>query len=194
MPGMKGSTPPEAERFLARSWSASWAAATSAACFFLLAPFSAHAQVVISEILYDPAGADQGNEWVELYNAGAAPVDLTKWTFSDGATSKTTGNLVHHAFSASPASGAIGGMMLAPQSYAVLADNAAAVAAAFPGLAQLIDTTMTLPNPSGGASATLVLFDDAGGAENTVAYEGGAADGNGASLQLQSDGSWLAAP
>ncbi|KPJ61685.1 MAG: hypothetical protein AMJ46_01045 [Latescibacteria bacterium DG_63] len=37
---------------------------------------SAHGGLVINEVLYDPAGSDEGLEFVELYNAGQAPVSL----------------------------------------------------------------------------------------------------------------------
>jgi hypothetical protein len=54
-------------------------AATAAAT----TPSPTGARVVLSEVMYDPgAGA---SEWVELYNAGDAPVDLTGWILSDGA-------------------------------------------------------------------------------------------------------------
>ena len=42
--------------------------------------------VVINEFVPDPAGADGGYEWVELYNDGGAPVDLTDWTLQKGTT------------------------------------------------------------------------------------------------------------
>ncbi len=35
--------------------------------------------VVINEVLYDPAGADTGYEWVEIYNAGEQAVNLSGW-------------------------------------------------------------------------------------------------------------------
>lgn len=38
--------------------------------------------VKINEILYNPLGADEGNEWVELYNYGESAVDLSGWTIS----------------------------------------------------------------------------------------------------------------
>lgn len=53
--------------------------------------------VVINEVLYDAVGADQGHEWIELYNAGNETTNLSGWrieragtqfasvfTFSDG--------------------------------------------------------------------------------------------------------------
>lgn len=38
--------------------------------------------IKINEILYNPLGADEGNEWVELYNDGESAVDLSGWTIS----------------------------------------------------------------------------------------------------------------
>ncbi len=51
----------------------------------------AHAQVIISEIMYNPQGTDLdttvtpniSREWVELYNTGTSAVDLTGWQFGD---------------------------------------------------------------------------------------------------------------
>jgi len=45
-------------------------------------------RVLINEVMYDPDGAtsDSDGEWVELYNAGAVPVDLGGWTLSDSAS------------------------------------------------------------------------------------------------------------
>jgi hypothetical protein len=52
---------------------------------------AARAEVIISEIMYDPAGTDNDitvtpqvhREWVELYNTGASAVDLSGWQFGD---------------------------------------------------------------------------------------------------------------
>ncbi|MEK6700984.1 MAG: lamin tail domain-containing protein [Planctomycetota bacterium] len=45
---------------------------------------AAHGQelgpVVITEIMYNPPGTDEGQEWVEIYNPTAAPVDLSRWS------------------------------------------------------------------------------------------------------------------
>jgi hypothetical protein len=43
----------------------------------------AAAEVIISEIMYNPTGTETGREWVELYNNGAAAVDLSGWQFGD---------------------------------------------------------------------------------------------------------------
>jgi hypothetical protein len=39
--------------------------------------------VVISEVLYDPAGDDPGREWVEIYNPTSEAVDLSGWRLGD---------------------------------------------------------------------------------------------------------------
>ncbi len=44
------------------------------------------ADVVINEVMYDFTGADSGHEWVEIYNNGAASVDLTDWKFYEAST------------------------------------------------------------------------------------------------------------
>jgi hypothetical protein len=57
--------------------------------FFATAfPFSASAQVVFSEIMYDlpDPGGDSGREWFEIYNNSAIPIDMTGWTFFENDT------------------------------------------------------------------------------------------------------------
>jgi len=55
---------------------------------FLLAVFwstNAFSQIVLSEIMFNPPGNDQYNEYVEIYNLSKQDsVDLTKWLLSDG--------------------------------------------------------------------------------------------------------------
>jgi len=51
------------------------------------------AGLVISEVLYDPPGADNGREWVELYNAGGVPIDLAAWSLGYGGADYGSGTL-----------------------------------------------------------------------------------------------------
>ncbi len=44
---------------------------------------------VISEVMYDPAGTESAEEWVEIYNPTAAAIDLTGWSLADNAGSWT---------------------------------------------------------------------------------------------------------
>lgn len=54
----------------------------------VLAAASARGQILINEVLFypDPASADfvSSHAWLELYNAGSDPVDLTGWSVSNG--------------------------------------------------------------------------------------------------------------
>lgn len=47
----------------------------------------ARAHVVINEVLANPRGAEPAQEWVELFNDGAAPVDLAGFSLQDAAGS-----------------------------------------------------------------------------------------------------------
>ncbi len=39
--------------------------------------------LLISEVLYDPLGAEPDEEWIELYNSASSPIEMTDWTISD---------------------------------------------------------------------------------------------------------------
>lgn len=47
-------------------------------------------QIVISEVFYDAAGADNGFEWVELWNAGSQAVDLAGFSLGSGGSRYTS--------------------------------------------------------------------------------------------------------
>jgi hypothetical protein len=49
-----------------------------------LAAASVHAQVVVNEIMYNPASHDAREEWVELLNTSSTNVNLSGWTISGG--------------------------------------------------------------------------------------------------------------
>jgi hypothetical protein len=40
--------------------------------------------VIITEVLYDVSGDDDGYEWVEIYNRGGSPVDLSTYSLGNG--------------------------------------------------------------------------------------------------------------
>ena len=40
--------------------------------------------VVLNELMYNPAGADESLEWVELHNQMAVDMDLSDWRLDDG--------------------------------------------------------------------------------------------------------------
>lgn len=63
------------------------------ACMLAAEPIGA--QVLITEIMYDPV-SDRGSEYVELHNAGIATVSLRNWKIVD-ATGKTQATLARSA-------------------------------------------------------------------------------------------------
>lgn len=77
--------------------------------FFILGTVHAHA-LVISEVLSNPTGTDNGREWVELYNNATDPIDISSFSLSV----EQTGNAV----SLTPLQG---GTILAPGQYAIIA-------------------------------------------------------------------------
>jgi len=47
--------------------------------------------LLLSEVLYDVSGADNGYEWVKLYNGTAEDIDLNGWSLGYGGTDYTSG-------------------------------------------------------------------------------------------------------
>ncbi len=45
------------------------------------------AEIVINEVCYDPIGADDGYEWIELFNNGASEINLIGWKIYTGGAS-----------------------------------------------------------------------------------------------------------
>ncbi len=132
--------------------------------------------VVINEIQYhhaprsvegDPV-TDVPEEWIELYNRGAEPVDLGGWAFSDAVT---------YTFPS--------GTILAPGGYLVVAGDAGALQEAHPDIPVIGDLVGHLDN--GGDH--VVLLDARGNPADEVRYyDGGrwpeSADGGGSTLEL----------
>ena len=127
--------------------------------------------LVISEIMYDAQGADSGQEWIEIYNGGAEPVEVLTgnasqaWRFWDGANHLL--NLVN------------GTSTIASQEHFIIASDANQFLTAHPGFtATVFDTVMNLPN----SSSTIALSFDGGQSQNiSVNYDsawGAAGDGN----------------
>ena len=67
----------------------------------LALPSAVRASIIISEIMYNAAGADKDSaavppfdrEWVEIYNTGTNAVDLTGWQFGSASTGQWTSPL-----------------------------------------------------------------------------------------------------
>ena len=101
--------------------------------------FAASGDIVITEIMYNPASSDSGSEWVEIYNSGNSDVVITEgsgnnsWRFNDG--SNHTLSLIQ------------GSLTIAPAGFAILASNSETFLAIYPEYSgTLIDTVMSLNN------------------------------------------------
>lgn len=105
--------------------------------FFIFAPNQAYAadtDIVITEI---GAYESSDHEWIEIYNKGAASIDLTGWKFFEDGT--------NHGLTSYR-----GGFVLPPQAYAIIADVAANTAADYPAYQGiLIDSSWTTLNEGG---------------------------------------------
>ncbi|MBI5003675.1 lamin tail domain-containing protein [Candidatus Kaiserbacteria bacterium] len=112
-------------------------------CGVLTLPLFVSAEVLITEIMYDPVGADTGREWIEVFNTGSSAVNLTELKLFENGT--------NHKISAQA-----GNSMLAPQGYAVIADNPAKFAIDYPGFTeQVFDSAFALSNEG----ETIILRD-----------------------------------
>src|SRR3954468_15167746 len=74
-----------------------------------LACIETRAEVILSEIMYDPQNTDTNREWVELFNTGASAVSLSGWQFG-----LPSNNLWTTALPASASIGAGQALVLTP--------------------------------------------------------------------------------
>ena len=61
-------------------------------CSLLFLSATVNAEIVINEIMYDPTteqGGDSLIEWIELFNTGNQPVNISGWTLSDNSATDT---------------------------------------------------------------------------------------------------------
>ncbi|GDX83434.1 hypothetical protein LBMAG42_52450 [Deltaproteobacteria bacterium] len=133
--------------------------------------------VVINELQYHRAPISREGEpvvareeeWIELYNRGVESVDLSGWQLVDAVAFEFPD-----------------GTTLAPDSYLVVANDAAAFAAEHPSVAVVGDFAGRLAN---GGDRVLLLDGYGNPADDVRYYDGGrwpeAADGGGSSLELR---------
>jgi hypothetical protein len=63
------------------------------AMLVLLLTVSAGAVPIISEVFFNPSGADDGGEWVEIFNDGSTTIDLSDYSLGWGGPDYTTGTV-----------------------------------------------------------------------------------------------------
>jgi hypothetical protein len=128
---------------------------------------AAPTDVVINELMYGPASENDGDEFLELYNRGTTPVDLSGWSFSGITLVFPTGTTI------------------AANGYLVIGRDAARYQATYGGGAPTAIYTGSLSN--GGEAIT--LRDASTAVIDTVTYDDvapwpGTSDEQGASLEL----------
>ncbi|MCB2211189.1 lamin tail domain-containing protein [bacterium] len=129
---------------------------------------SAHADVVINEIMQNPSAvADSDGEWFELYNTGADEVDLSGWSVSDDGTDSFT----------------ISSGTIQSYGYFLLGTNADPGMNGGVSLDYEYMTSMTLDDDAD----EIILYDDLGTLQDMVAYDGGSGfpEPDGASMALR---------
>ena len=120
--------------------------------------------IIISEIMYDPDGSDAGHEWIEIYNYGQDPVDMTGWEFEEGGAKH---NLTAYQ----------GDLTIDPGECAVIADDPATFLANYIGYAgTLIDSSFSLSNTGEllslwGSLADMVEYSNAWGGGSGYSLE-----------------------
>ena len=144
---------------------------------FLLAPLSVSASVRINEVMYDLEGTDTGREWIELINDGSGSVDISGFKLFEA-------NINHGLtlFSGNP--------VLAPQSLALIVDDAQKFIADWPHfLGLLFESSFSLSN----TGETLALKNGSGTEEDSASYSSDdGAKGDGKTLH-RNDSGWSAA-
>ena len=142
--------------------------------FILFFARIASAQIVISEIMYDPQGGDAGHEWVEIVNEGSTAIDLSQSKFFEEGS--------NHALAVVQ-----GEPLLAVGAYAIIADDAQKFISSHTGFTgHLLDSTFSLKNT--GEAISFKTPD--GNISDTVAYASDmGANGDGNSLQ-KINGTW----
>ncbi|HAH50126.1 MAG TPA: hypothetical protein DCL80_02225, partial [Balneola sp.] len=116
--------------------------------------------ILFTEIFYDTPGTDSNEEWIELYNAGNATIDLGGYTITDN-----NGTGSSYTFP--------GGTTILPQSFLTVASNSAGFNAIYGFEADIYGSIPALNN----SGEALLLTDSQSNLIDAVAWEGGASAG-----------------
>lgn len=115
--------------------------------------------------MYDVEGTDTGREWIEVENTGSSSIDLSNYRLAEGGT--------NHTLTLSQ-----GSPVLAPGSFAAIADDVTKFKADWPGFSgTLFDSSFSLSN----TGETISIKDGSLATEDTATYAsdmGAAGDGN----------------
>ncbi|HMO78985.1 MAG TPA: lamin tail domain-containing protein [Candidatus Paceibacterota bacterium] len=128
------------------------------------------ANVLITEIMYDPEGTDTGREWIEVFNNSEESIDLT--------TYKLFENNVNHKITEFS-----GGKLISSKSFAIIADNPPKFLIDHPNLTNslIFDSAFSLNN----TGEEIAIIDASGNQTDRLSYSSDlGAKGDGNSLQI----------
>ncbi len=129
-------------------------------------PLITHAQLAITEIMYDLSGGDTGREWIEVQNVGTDSISLTEWKLFEANS--------NHGLTAEASD------TLVPNQFAIIADDIAKFRADWPSFSGLVVNSSFSLNNSGESLSLRCCGKDISD-RDTVAYTadlGALGDGN----------------
>ncbi|MCO6491996.1 MAG: lamin tail domain-containing protein, partial [Phaeodactylibacter sp.] len=138
-------------------------------CFF------SHAQIIFTEINFNPTCPFDDCEYVEIKNNGSNTIDISGWQIVDNASTPNV-----FTFPATT--------IISPGEYIVIADDDLAFNAAYPGVINQVQVFFGVPPLNNSPGDVLQLLDDGGGVQASASYLGnGPGNGDGNSLNLESE-------
>ena len=143
-------------------------------------PLNLNAQIIITEVMYNPDGTDSGREWVEIYNSGSESVDITDYKLLENGT--------NHRLSAHNPSD-VDNLIVNAGGYAIIADNPTKFLIDYSNKGLIIDSAFSLKN-TGEEISIVDSLDQVIDSFNYLPELG--ADGTGNSLQLNGS-DWIPA-
>ena len=144
---------------------------------FILSPYFSHAEIIISEIMYDLEGSDAGREWLEILNTGSSPIIINEYHFYEAG--------VHHGLNSESV------IELAPNEYALIVQNIDDFITRYGSGKKLLRSSFSLNN----TGEELAISDEDKNIIYSISYDaifGG--QGNGNSLSYGSNGWFESVP
>lgn len=125
-------------------------------------PISA-AQILISEILYDAEGSDEGKEFIELYNPNNFEVDLSDWSLRLIKNNETTSNPLGKIETNE-------NHIISPRGFLLIGYNTYS-SSTYNIEADILRISYTLPNPTQGNIYTIRLLNKEGAVVDEIIYQ-----------------------
>ena len=145
---------------------------------FVILPVAAQASIEISEIMYDPQGADSSREWVEIHNPDSATIDVSNWKFLENSGASNHGLSVIQGVS-----------NIGSNEYAVIVIDPAKFLSDYPSfVGNILKASFSSLNNSG---STIIIKDEAGNIADQYTYvssQGANGDGNSLQKTTTTDG------